>query len=159
MARRLTQQEKAMRDGKEIYRQWEDGLIPSNEAFNKTIFVLTQAIEKDEKFVAHVKYYTHGFKVWEIKKNGEDWRTVVFGRDDKWEGPSHTTFYINHVNQHAVIIDNGGWDIICFDLDYSPADILNACQQHLDWIKEDKELVKSETFMLENYDQLMEQCA
>jgi len=110
-------------------------------------------------FKARVSTYEHGIKVWSIKKDEVDWRTVLFTRDDNYEGPSIVTFYIDHEYTQAVIINNLEWELLCFDLEYTPQYILKRCLDHLKWVVESKKLLKVEDFTFPDYDALMQRCA
>ena len=96
-------------------------------------------------------------RVWEVESEEDNVKkTVVFSYDGK--DRQRVCFYIDHIVGHAVIIDNGEWDLICFDIEYTPNDIRVACDHFLTFIKENHEVVPilSTTYEFKDYDDMME---
>ena len=110
------------------------------------------------KFKAVCYYYKRQHRVWEIEKDGQSWKTVVIDNRE-----NRVCFVIDEQEHFAVIIDNGDWDLLCFDLDYSPDDVLVACMHYLNYVREDCGRVKAkgngtdliETYFFDEYIDLM----
>jgi hypothetical protein len=62
---------------------------------------------------------------------------------------------MHHDKHEAVIIDNGEWDLLCFDLDYDRNEVWVACENYLDWVKNDHAVDSTKEFEFADYDDLM----
>jgi len=99
--------------------------------------------------------YEKGYRIWEVEKDGKPWRTVIFHRPNT-EGPSRVSLYIDEQEEFGCIIDNTDWDIICFDLEYSPEEILTACRNYEKFVRENWKEVGREKQKFDTYDDMME---
>ena len=119
-------------------------------------------MEANPKFKAVCNYYKRQHRVWEIEKDGEKWKTVVL--QDREHGTGNRISFIIDIHaNYAIIIDNGDWDLLCFDIDYSSIDVLVACKEYLTHVREDCGPVKVkgngtnrvDTYFFDDYDDLM----
>jgi hypothetical protein len=93
-------------------------------------------------------------RVWEVQSESDNVsKTVVFSYDRRIR--ERVCFYIDHIAGHAIIIDNGEWDLLAFDLEYSKTDVRQACDNFLDFVIKNHKVVSTREFEFDDYDHLM----
>jgi len=108
-------------------------------------------------------------RVWTVTSAEEGVsKTVVFSYGTALTDPENHThnfdrnqtrdrvcFFINHVTGEAVIIDNGEWDLLCFDIEYDRKEVRNACDLFLQFIYNNHKLCHSHNYEFKDYDDMM----
>jgi hypothetical protein len=97
-------------------------------------------------------------RVWQILSNDPDRvlnKTAVISYSRR-KDRARVSFIIDHEKDFAVIIDNGEWDLLAFDLEYDENDTMVACQHFLDFIKENHKVIRLQEFEFDDYDNMMQ---